>query len=149
VAALVNERKAPGTYDVSYSAKGGSPPVSSGAYCREGAYGGDGSGLASGVYICRTTARTNTQWRKLCSSSNDLVTSEPGTLPHLRCPLPHTLLSLNRVFPLTIHETPNANSATDSRINTGLTAEKDVSRQKSVWRAMHDVARIMTIPQER
>jgi hypothetical protein len=44
VAVLVNERKAPGTYEVDFSAKGGS------------ASGGDGGGLASGVYIYRISA---------------------------------------------------------------------------------------------
>jgi len=53
VAVLVNEKKAPGSYEVSFSAKGGS------------ASGGDGSGLASGVYIYRLTAGTFVQSRKM------------------------------------------------------------------------------------
>jgi predicted GH43/DUF377 family glycosyl hydrolase len=44
VAVLVNEKKAPGHYEVTFSAKGGS------------ASGGDASGLASGVYLYRLTA---------------------------------------------------------------------------------------------
>jgi hypothetical protein len=53
VAVLVNERKAPGTYEVSFSAKSGS------------ASGGGGSGLATGVYIYRMTAGTFMQSRKM------------------------------------------------------------------------------------
>jgi hypothetical protein len=44
VAVLVNERKAPGSYEIQFSAKGGSPS------------GGNGRQLASGVYFCRMTA---------------------------------------------------------------------------------------------
>jgi hypothetical protein len=44
VAMLVNERKSPGSYEVKFSAKGGS------------ASGGDASGLASGVYFYRLLA---------------------------------------------------------------------------------------------
>jgi hypothetical protein len=53
VAVLVNERKAAGTYEVSFSAKGGS------------ASGGDGRGLASGVYICRLSAGNFAQSRTM------------------------------------------------------------------------------------
>ena len=51
VAVLVNERKAPGSYEVTFSAKGGS------------ASGGDASGLASGMYIYRMTAGSFTASR--------------------------------------------------------------------------------------
>jgi hypothetical protein len=53
VAVLVDERKAPGTYEVNFSAKGGS------------ASGGDGSGLASGAYIYRLTAGSYTESRRM------------------------------------------------------------------------------------
>ncbi len=52
VAVLVDEKKAPGSYEISFSAKGGS------------ASGGDGSGLASGVYVYRMTAGSFVQSRK-------------------------------------------------------------------------------------
>jgi len=53
VALLVNERKAPGSYEVKFSAKGGS------------ASGGDGSILASGVYFYRLNAGTFVETKKL------------------------------------------------------------------------------------
>jgi hypothetical protein len=53
VATLVNEVKEPGTYTVQFSARGGS------------ASGGDGSGLASGVYFYRLQAGTYVETRKL------------------------------------------------------------------------------------
>jgi hypothetical protein len=52
-AVLVNEKKAPGTYMVEFSAKGGS------------ASGGDASGLASGVYIYRLTSGAYVESRKM------------------------------------------------------------------------------------
>ena len=53
VATLVNEKKAAGSYEVNFSARGGS------------ASGRDGSGLASGVYIYRLTAGTFVQSRTM------------------------------------------------------------------------------------
>lgn len=58
-------------------------------------------------------------------------------------------LSLNNVCPFTSHETPKANSATDSSISTGFIAAREVPRQKTLYRVMHTIARIITIPQER
>ena len=53
VATLVDEVKAPGSYEVRFSAKGGS------------ASGGDGSGLASGVYFYRLASGSFVQARKM------------------------------------------------------------------------------------
>jgi hypothetical protein len=53
VAVLVNENKAPGNYEVTFSAKGGS------------ASGGNAAGLASGVYLYRLTAGNFVQTRKM------------------------------------------------------------------------------------
>ena len=53
VAVLVDERKAPGSYEVNFSAKGRS------------ASGGDGSGLASGAYIYRLTAGSYSESRRM------------------------------------------------------------------------------------
>jgi hypothetical protein len=53
VCTLVNEVKDPGTYTVQFSVQGGS------------AYGGDGAGLASGVYYYRMTAGRNLETRKM------------------------------------------------------------------------------------
>jgi hypothetical protein len=53
VAVLVNENKAPGNYEVTFSAKGGS------------ASGGNAAGLASGVYLYRLTAGDFVQTHKM------------------------------------------------------------------------------------
>ena len=53
VALLVNEKKAQGSYEIRFSAKGGS------------ASGGDGPGLASGVYFYRLQAGSFTETKKL------------------------------------------------------------------------------------
>jgi hypothetical protein len=53
VSTLVSEREGPGSYEVKFSAKGGS------------ASGGDGAGLSSGVYFYKLTANNLVQTRKL------------------------------------------------------------------------------------
>ena len=53
VATLVNENLAPGSYEVTFSAEGGSTS------------GGDATGLASGVYYYRLTAGEFTASRRM------------------------------------------------------------------------------------
>jgi hypothetical protein len=53
VATLVNENLPPGSYEVTFSAEGGS------------ASGGDAAGLASGVYVYRLTSGNFTQTRRM------------------------------------------------------------------------------------
>jgi hypothetical protein len=61
VAMLVNEGKAPGTYEVKFSVESGSPPNR----WRAGASGGDGSRLATGVYLCRLTVGNETRVHRM------------------------------------------------------------------------------------
>jgi hypothetical protein len=53
VAILVNERKEPGTYDVTFDARLAGVPA------------GGGNGLASGTYLCRLTAGSSVQTKKM------------------------------------------------------------------------------------